>query len=200
MGHSDVQDVLSSGVNNKWAVLPHADIDKILEASFGDILDKVNRIYAPAGEMDSEQGIMLESFFEEILKMPFATNEDIAAIHEKLMELVDDSTQYANGYARQRLVENLKYLATILEARSMIPIIVDEEPIQPDPPVTPPDDNLGDEDPLPEEDTDTDDKKEENEGESLGGDATVEEPQNLGFFEMLILAIINFFRKLFGLA
>ena len=175
MGHSDVQDVLSSGVNNKWAVLPHADIDKILEASFGDILDKVNRIYAPAGEMDSEQGIMLESFFEEILKMPFATNEDIAAIHEKLMELVDDSTQYANGYARQRLVENLKYLATILEARSMIPIIVDEEPIQPDPPVTPPDDNLGDEDPLPEEDTDTDDKKEENEGESLGGDATVED-------------------------
>lgn len=209
VGHSDVQDVLASGVNNKWAVLPHADIDKILEASFGDILDKVQRIYIPAGQMDSEQRTILVALFEEIIKMPFETNEEIAAIYGKLMEIVNDSTQYATAYARQRLVENLSYLAKIIDARSMMPIIVEEEPTLPDDPINPPEgddfedenlpnDNVGNEDTLPDEESKFEDEKEENKNDS--GETTTEESQNLGFFEMLILAIINFFKKLFGLA
>jgi uncharacterized lipoprotein YddW (UPF0748 family) len=45
IGHADVQEALKNGVNSKWAVLPHADINAILVASFADILDKADRIY-----------------------------------------------------------------------------------------------------------------------------------------------------------
>jgi WD40 repeat protein len=93
VGHSDVQDVLASGVNNKWAILPHADIDKILEASFGDILDKVQRIYIPAGQMDSEQGTILVALFEEIIKMPF-DNQIASASIDKTIKIWSTVSPY----------------------------------------------------------------------------------------------------------
>ncbi len=190
IGHKDVQDVLSSGINNKWAVLPHASIDKILEASFGDILDKADRLYVPAGAMTAEQRANLKNAMLEIQQMPFETNEEIAAIYNSLNEILANVSSYSSGYATQRITENLSYLAEIIETRSLMEIIVDVE----------------EEAPLPDDENGNDDNSyDENGNENEGnngeeeGNAT-ETPVKLGFFQRLILAIANFFKKLFGLA
>ena len=191
IGHKDVQDVLSSGINNKWAVLPHASIDKILEASFGDILSKADRIYIPAGAMTAEQRASLAIAMAEIQNMPFETNEDIAKICDSVNGVLNNLSQYSSGYAKQRISDDLSYLAEILDARSVMPIIIEEE--------TPlPDGEEGGEENIPDNENSENNENEENDGDGEG--TTPEAPVKLGFFEKLILAIVNFFKKLFGLA
>lgn len=207
VGHTDVQNVLSSGVNNKWAVLPHAPIDKILEASFSDILDKADRLYIPAGAMTHGQKEELKTVFDEISAMEFSTNEEIESIYSRVLEIANDLTHYSSGYAKQRISENMKYLAEILKARAFMPIL-EEEIIPPETPVVPPEtpvippddgeDDSSDVDTGNKEDVSDGNENEENKGEAE--DIIPEEPQKLGFFERIIQAIINFFKKLFGLA
>ena len=201
VGHKDVQDVLSSGINNKWAVLPHASIDKILEASFGDILSKVDRIYIPAGAMTAGQRTNLENEMAEIQKMPFAANDDIAKICDSIEDVLNSLSQYSSGYAKTRISDDLTYLLKILEARSVMPIIVEEDTTLPD------DGGNGNEGNVPdndgtvddnESDNENDNENEENNGDKEG--TTAEAPVKLGFFERFILAIVNFLKKLFGLA
>ena len=214
VGHTDVQTVLSSGVNNKWAVLPHADIDVILNAAFNDILDKADRLYISAGTMTQENKSALKNAFDEILKMPYSTNEEIDAIYDSIVDILNNRAEYANGYARERIKENLNYLAEIIETRSLIPIIEDVEELPPE------DDNNqngddvnngennennpnedetvnGDENVSDDESVNTDENKgDKNEEDASESYITVKVP----LIQYIIWMIIDFFKKLFGLA
>ena len=111
--------------------------------------------------------------------MPFTNNQEIVNIYDCVLDLVNGVSGYASGYAKQRMTEDLEYLARILEARSLMPIAVDNS------------------DESNNEGNVNGNENEENNGT---GDGTVPQaPQKLGFFEMIILAIINFFKMLFGL-
>lgn len=197
----DVQEVLSSGVNHKWAVLPHARLDLVLEAGLCDILDKAERIYIPAGAMSESDREALKAKINEILNMPFSTNEEIETILGSVQALKNEASAFASGYAVQRIEENLNYLAEILEARSLMPIIVDEDTGDD----LPPDDSTEDgEDDGSSEDFDEDGKEDGKDDGSSSEDennsSNQNEPVKQGFFARIIQAIINFFKKLFGLA
>lgn len=197
----DVQEVLSSGVNHKWAVLPHARLDLVLEAGLCDILDKAERIYIPAGAMSESDREALKAKINEILNMPFSTNEEIETILGSVQALKNEASAFASGYAVQRIEENLNYLAEILEARSLMPIIVDEDTGDD----LPPDDSTEDgEDDGSSEDFDEDGKEDGKDDGSSSEDennsSNQNEPVKQGFFARIIQAIIDFFKKLFGLA
>ena len=198
---ADVQEVLSSGVNHKWAVLPHARLDLVLEAGLCDILDKAERIYIPAGAMSESDREALKAKINEILNMPFSTNEEIETILGSVQALKNEASAFASGYAVQRIEENLNYLAEILEARSLMPIIVDEDTGDD----LPPDDSTEDgEDDGSSEDFDEDGKEDGKDDGSSSEDGNNSSNQNesikQGFFARIIQAIIDFFKKLFGLA
>ena len=208
IGHEDVQLALKSGVNGKWAVLPHADINDVLAASFNDILDKADRIYIPAGGMSAEQRAALETILNEIAGM---SDENAVEIY-KIKKAVEDLSQtsalknYASGYSRQRIMEQLKELVKILDARISMKLIEDGEwdpeldnrrPIVNENGVFDPDDFNNNND-----DNNTDDGNTDNGNDNTdNGDSNVEEDTGiLGFFAKIIQAIIDFFKKLFGLA
>lgn len=205
VGHKDVQNVLASGVNNKWAVLPHAPIDEILKASFDDIIDKVDRIYVPAGGMSSSNREALKEKLDAILQMPYSTQEEIAEIYSVLQELRGALQSYATGYSLQRLTENVDYLSKIINTRSLMPI-VEEEVLSPD---EEPDEDEGttegSEGDIEEDKTDDttnndgvdDDNGENDESQTQ---PPVETPVKKSFFVKLIEAIMLFFKMLFGLA
>ena len=184
IGHEDVQLALSSGVNSKWAVLPHAAIKDVLAASFADILDKADRIYIPAGGMTAEDKEALAAALNEIASMADKSAEDIYNLAKRIETFASKEVKnYAKGYSRQRIIEQLEELADILDARVSMQLIADgqwdpeetperpsfeEEPTTPDVPTTPenPDDN--------------------------------EEPE-LNFFQKIWKAIVDFFKMLFGI-
>lgn len=193
IGHEDVQLALKSGVNGKWAVLPHDDINKILIASFADLLDKADRIYIPAGGMDEEKKVALAEILDEICQMSDEGAVEIFKIQKRIDTLAKSEIKnYAGGYSRQRIVEQLNELSDILDARISMQLIEDgqwdpeednrrpivnedgvfehEDPVQPEPPTEPGDNG----------DTDA-------------------EPEELGFFARIWQAIVNFFKKLFGI-
>lgn len=189
IGHEDVQAALKSGVNSKWAVLPHASIDKVLLASFNDILDKANRIYIPAGGMTAEQKASLEAIFDEILAMDYDDAQAIYSIECRIAKLAKSETKdLAKGYSRQRINEQLNELCSILDARVSMKLIEDEEWNPEDGSQRP---EL--EDPTVENDPTVD--------PGTPGDDDVDEPTEepkLNFFQRIWQAILNFFRKLFG--
>ena len=199
VGHTDVQDVLSSGVNYKTAVLPHAEISAVLLASFEDILSKAERLYIPAGGMTTANKNALEGEFDKIMEMPDTTNEDIEAIYQAVLQIFNNVKKYASGYSQQRMSEDLDYLTDILKSRAAMPIFVDDD-IN--------DDNIGDDN---INDGVEDDSTDDNIDDDIVGDDVVDEeiknennntgnePEKIGFLARLVQAIINFFRMLFGL-
>ena len=202
VGHTDVQDVLSSGINYKKAILPHAEIGKILSASFDDILSKADRLYITAGGMTLDNRNLLASEFEKILQMSDTTNEDIANIYQSVLQILNNVKKYASGYAQQRMSEDLDYLTDILKARSLMPIIVDEkdDDIGGD---NVGDDNIGDDnigdDNIGDDNIGDDNICDDNIIEDNTEEKVEDNSSNLGFFARLIQAIINFFKMLFGL-
>ena len=128
IGHDDVQTALKSGVNGKWAVLPHSAIEELLTASFADILDKADRLYIPAGGMTEQQKADLKTALDKISAMNSATAEDIYAIYEALAEFAKSEVKnYAKGYSRQRIIEQIEYIADIVDARVSMQLIADGE-------------------------------------------------------------------------
>ncbi len=128
IGHEDVQNALMSGVNSKWAVLPHAPIADIIAATKADLVSKAERIYVPAGGMTAEQIEALEAAIAEIEKMPAETAVDIYKIQKKVEALAKNGIKdIAKGYSRQRIVEQLNELADILDARISMELIADGE-------------------------------------------------------------------------
>ena len=196
IGHEDVQLALKSGVNSKWAVLPHASIESILTATFNDILDKADRLYIPAGGMDAESKAALKAVFDEILAMDYSDSQGIYNVKCALDRLAaGDIKDYVKGYARQRIIEQLEYTADILDARVSMEMIADEGW---DPEKTPARPELEDEF-APEEDDDvttTPGKPVRPSGSDNGN--TDAEPE-LNFFQRIWQAILNFFRNLFGI-
>lgn len=196
VGHTDVQDVLSSGVNYKTAVLPHAKINLILSASFEDILSKAERLYIPAGGMTAASQSALEDEFDKIMEMPDTTNEDIEAIYQAVLQILNNVKNYASGYSQQRMSEDLDYLADILKSRASMPIFVDDDINDDDIGDDNINDDVNDDDNIDDDITGDDVVDEEIENEDNN---TSKEPQKLGFFARIIQAIINFFRMLFGM-
>lgn len=196
IGHEDVQNALKNGVNSKWGVLPHADINDILAASFADILDKADRLYIPAGGMTKEQKAELKAILDQIAAMD---DSDPVAIY-KIKKAVSDLAKtnnikaYAGGYSRQRIIEQLNYLADILDARISMKLIEDghwdpetqtQRPIVNENGIFAP----GGEDTTPPV----------NQGGNINLNKPTEEPKELGFFARIFMAIINFFKRLFGI-
>ena len=204
IGHKDVQDVLSSGVNNKWAVLPHADIDVILKASFDDILDKAVRLYIPAGGMTESGREALEEILNEIYQMPATDSDEILAIYNRLQTLLNSELKsLASGYSLQRLTDSVDYLSDIIKTRSLMPIVEEE--------ILPPDDEQNPDDEIPDDDNEEENIENEDNTDSGSNDngensddintpPVATEPIKRGFLARLIEAIMSFFNKLFGLA
>ena len=128
IGHEDVQNALKSGVNGKWAVLPHAPIADLLAATKADLASKADRIYIPAGGMTAEQKAALVAAIEEIEDMSAETAVDIYKILKKVETLAKSGVKdMAKGYSRQRIAEQLNELVEILDARISMELIADGE-------------------------------------------------------------------------
>ncbi len=128
IGHEDVQNALKSGVNSKWAVLPHAPIADIFAATKADLSSKADRIYIPADGMTEEQKGALVAALAELEAMPAETAVDIYKILKKVEALAKNGVKdMAKGYSRQRIVEQLNELADILDARISMELIADGE-------------------------------------------------------------------------
>ena len=128
IGHEDVQNALKSGVNSKWAVLPHAPIADLLAATKADLASKADRIYIPAGGMTAEQKAALVAAIEEIEDMSAETAVDIYKILKKVETLAKSGVKdMAKGYSRQRIAEQLNELVEILDARISMELIADGE-------------------------------------------------------------------------
>lgn len=128
IGHEDVQNALKSGVNSKWAVLPHAPISDILAATKADLASKADRIYIPAGGMTAEQKAALVAAIAEIEEMSAETAADIYKILKKVETLAKSGVRdMAKGYSRQRIAEQLNELVEILDARISMELIADGE-------------------------------------------------------------------------
>ncbi len=128
IGHEDVQNALKSGVNSKWAVLPHAPIADILAATKADLSSKADRIYIPADGMTEEQKVALVAAIAELEAMPAETAVDIYKILKKVEVLSKNGVKdMAKGYSRQRIIEQLNELADILDARISMELIADGE-------------------------------------------------------------------------
>ncbi len=127
IGHTDVQEVLSSGANSiKNAVLPHATVTEVLKGYFDTILDRADRIYIPNNGMTADQKTALNAKFEEILKMTAEDAVDIYKIQQAVKALYSPSiSTYAKSYSGQRLTEQLKELVDLLENKKLIQLIAD---------------------------------------------------------------------------
>lgn len=189
VGHADVQLALSSGVNSKWAVLPHAEIHKILTASFADILDKADRLYIPAGGMTTAGREAVKCVFESIIAELDTSAAGIYRAYNRVNALTQtELANYATGYAHERMTQQLNELASILNARISITLVRDgtwnpetgasrptleelEIPAIPEDPTTPEEPDAGNNMPAEE----------------------------LTFFQKLWKAILEFFQMLFGI-
>ena len=193
LGHADVQDALASGVNSKWAVLPHADINEVLKASFADILDKADRLYIPAGGMTQEKKAALAEVFAEIEVMSANDAVEIYKILAEVENLMKSSQikKYANGYSRQRILEQLEYLADILDARISMQLIADGEWDPEEIPTRPTVNEEGIFFPEPEPEPGPGD----NPNPPVDDGPTMED----NFFLWLINLIVEFFKNLFGI-
>ena len=128
IGHEDVQNALKSGVNSKWAVLPHAPIADLLAATKADLASKADRIYIPAEGMTEAQKAALVAAIAEIEAMPADTAVDIYKILKKVETLAKSGVKdMAKGYSRQRIAEQLNELVEILDARISMELIADGE-------------------------------------------------------------------------
>ena len=198
IGNPDVQLALSSGVNSKWAVLPHGEIDKILTASFDDILDKAERLYIPAGGMTAEGREGVKRVFDSIVAELDTSASGIYRAYNRINVFVSaELKNHATGYARERMAEQLDALAVILNARISITLIRDgiwdpetgasrptlEELELLPPPEVPENPENPDTPALPQ-------------GPDTG---TAVPAEKLSFFDKLLKAILDFFRMLFGI-
>ena len=194
IGHEDVQQALMNGVNSKLAVLPHADINTVLAASFADILDKADRIYIPAGNMSEEQKAELKAVLDEIAAMSCDTAEDIYNIMLRVQTLAKKETKnFASGYSRQRINEQLEELAEILDARVSMKLIEDGE-------WDPEQDNKR---PAFGEVEEPDNNDSNKPGANKPGNGGSNEPRpepTMNIFQIIWKYITDFFKRLLGLA
>ena len=176
IGHPDVQLSLSSGVGRKNGILPHADIGEILKASFDDILDKAERLYIPAGGMTETQRDDLKAGFDQILEKPYDTAAKIRSIYASVNTVKVILRNYADGYAYDRIHQQITELLAILDARYSMQLIAEENYEAPEEPETP------------------------NEPETPEQPETNEEPEvpqepKLNFFQKIWQIILNFFKE-----
>ncbi len=188
IGHDDVQNALKSGVNSKWAVLPHAEIADILEATFGDILDKAERLYIPAGGMTEENKAALAEIFEEISAIEADDAQGIYDVQQRIAKFIKSEVKnYAKGYSRQRIIEQLEELVDLLDSRVSMKLIYD-----------------GEWDPEQEKTRPTlennyaDNSKPGTDDNVDNGNTDTHQPST-NFFVRLIQLIIAFFKRLFGI-
>ena len=116
IGHTDVQEALKNGVNSSSAVLPHAELSKVLAAYFDKVIDRANRLYIPAAGMTEAQRDSLRAKFDEILAMPTSGAVNVHRVQSAIKTLYS-GTSYAKGYSGQRLSQQLKELVTLLDNR-----------------------------------------------------------------------------------
>ena len=192
IGHEDVQNALKSGVNSKWAVLPHADLSEVLSAAFADILDKADRLYIPAGGMTEQNKADLAAIFEEIAAMSTEDAQSIYDIQNRIAAFVKNEVKnYAKGYSRQRMIEQLNELVDVLDARVSMKLIEDGEWNPEEEKNRPTLENNYAGNPG-NDNTDDDNNEDDNGGSTV-------EPAPQGFFARLIQMIIAFFKRLFGI-
>ena len=127
IGHPDVQLALSSGVGRKEGVLPHAELGRILDATFDDILDKADRLYISASGMTQAQRGSLASAFNQILALPRSSSSDIQTLYNNVNSLKTNLRSYAGGYSYDRINQQLNELLSILSARRSMQLITEQE-------------------------------------------------------------------------
>ena len=146
--------------------------------------------------MTEEQKESLAAIYNEILAMEYADAQGIYNVECAIARLADgDIKDYAKGYSRQRIIEQLNYIVDILDARVSMQMIADNEW---DPEETPARPELEDQF-APEDDSDipTTPGKPSIKPSTPDEDTPDEEPK-LNFFQRIWQAILNFFRNLFG--
>lgn len=195
IGHEDVQLALGSGVNSKWAVLPHADINDVLKAGFADIIDKADRIYIPAGGMTEEDKAALEAILNDIAAMSDDSAEAIYNIYKAIDNLAkNDIKDYAKGYSRQRIIEQLNELADIIDARISMKLIEDKEWD----PETDPERPKFEEEQKPVDPDNGDNKPGQDSGNDNDDNQGTDDEVQIGWFERIIKMIVDFFKNLFN--
>jgi len=126
----DVQAYLLSGINSKSAVTPNSDLKTVLQREFDDILDKADRIYIVKNAMTTARKTALKAKLDAILAMPYGTASEIEAIYDSIDNLYnyDGLADYASGYAKARITEDLKYINGIVDTHAQrIKLLGNEE-------------------------------------------------------------------------
>jgi hypothetical protein len=141
--------------------------------------------------MTAEQKASLAAIFNEILAMEMDDAQDIYNLECRIARLAKSETkELAKGYSRQRINEQLDELVEILDARVSMQLIEDEQWNPED----------GSSRPELEDETAEQTPDGGNTGDSgnSGDNGNNEPAPKLNFFQRIWLAIVNFFKKLFG--
>lgn len=117
LGLTDVQTVLAESTYRNSAVLPHTDLEKVIDTSLADIQSKVLRLYMPNGKMTKSDNNQLNARFNNIRALKTTTFKDVEKIQEKINDIIASADKYAKGAAKDRIVSDLVYLNSILKIR-----------------------------------------------------------------------------------
>ncbi|ERJ13647.1 glycoside hydrolase family 10 protein [Haloplasma contractile] len=117
LGLDQISYVYTNGTHRKAAVLPHAEVNVVLEAMFADILDKADRIYIPSEKMTEVDKTALSTEFDVLKQMPHETAEDVANLINSVNELINNIGDYGSGYADNRIEDDLIYLIEVLDVK-----------------------------------------------------------------------------------
>ncbi|MDF2698482.1 MAG: hypothetical protein K0Q49_38 [Haloplasmataceae bacterium] len=110
--HVKMQNVLTKGIFSKPAITPNASIEKLLNVTFKNILDKVKRIYLVKNLIPLNIINLLEAEFNRIQKI-----NELKSIINKLNQLILDFPNDLNNVVADRIIDDLKYLLTVLKIR-----------------------------------------------------------------------------------
>lgn len=117
LGLNDVETVLTESTYRNSAVLPHADLEKVIDTSLADIQSKVERLYIPNGKMTKSDSNQLNARFNNIRALKTESAKDVEKIQVKINEVIADIDKYAKDAAKERIASDLNYLSSILKVR-----------------------------------------------------------------------------------
>ena len=108
-----VQNILRQGIWRNRSILPHANINLIIERVFETIVDRADRLYLTNQVMNLYDLNVLKNEFKKIKTI--LLNKGLYAVLDEIKSLKADS--YANDPAHLRIQEEMDYLSQLIEIR-----------------------------------------------------------------------------------
>jgi uncharacterized lipoprotein YddW (UPF0748 family) len=96
-------------------ISPYDHIKTIVDGSMDYLLDKIDRLYAPAGNFDNKE--TLKTIINNVKKVELKSPSDYPALEEALLNLRGYNSQTPNETIKTRINEDLDYLLNLIDLR-----------------------------------------------------------------------------------